>query len=292
MSNTDRTPLGDRMKAYEYPSTSRVAFKGQPLMARLDGKSFHTFTKGLKRPYDERLTRLMIDTTKELVDRYSAAFGYTQSDEITLSWYVPSSSQSEYPFNGRMQKLESILAGLASAYFTSRLTEYLPEKKGAVPCFDARAWVMPNLTEVANNLIWRQQDATRNAISMAAQSMFSHNSLFGLSGAQMQERMWQEKGVNFNDYPFFFKRGTFVRREKVFKELTPEILARIPVDRRPTGPIERTEIKELDIWLTKQEDAVEVLFNGADIIHVASPELPTGTGWDKPLFARMSGQAV
>lgn len=80
--------LGDRMKMYEAPTTNRVIFKGQPIIARLDGKSFHTFTKGLSRPYDERLKNLMVAITKELVDRYGAIIGYHQSDEITLVWYI------------------------------------------------------------------------------------------------------------------------------------------------------------------------------------------------------------
>ena len=88
MSSTDKTSLGDRMKSYESLSTSRKAFKGQPLVVRLDGKSFHTFTKGLARPFDQRLSSLMVETTKALVDRFQAKVGYTQSDEITLVWHV------------------------------------------------------------------------------------------------------------------------------------------------------------------------------------------------------------
>ena len=252
--------LGDRMKMYESATTGRVIFKGQPIIARLDGKSFHTFTKGLRRPYDERLKNLMIAITKELVDRYGAKIGYHQSDEITLVWYIQPDSQQEYPFGGRVQKLESILASTASAFMNKHLTEYLPEKSSSMPVFDCRVFAVPNLTEAYNTLVWRQQDCVKNAITMAAQSVYSHKALHGKSGEEKQEMLFQ-KGINFNDYPFWFKRGTFVQRMKVFKELDAEQLEKIPEIHRPTGPIERTVIEECDFWLTKLVDPVNVLFN-------------------------------
>ena len=134
--------LGDRMKMYEATTTGRVIFKGQPIVARLDGKSFHTFTKGLQRPYDERLKNLMVAITKELVDRYGAKIGYHQSDEISLIWYIQSDSQQEYPFGGRVQKLESILASTASAFMNKNLADYLPEKVSAMPVFDCRVFAV------------------------------------------------------------------------------------------------------------------------------------------------------
>ena len=267
MSSTDKTSLGDRMKSYEAPSTSRKAFKGQPLVVRLDGKSFHTFTKGLARPFDQRLSSLMVETTKALVDRFQAKVGYTQSDEITLVWHVECDSSSEYPFDGRFQKMESLLAAFATAVFNQRLAEFLPEKVGQLPIFDARAFVVPTLTEAYHAVLWRQQDATKNAISMAAQSMFSHKELIGKHGPEMQEMMWR-KGVNFNDYPAFFKRGTFVRRVKRTRELTADELQAIPEQFRPTGPVTRSFMEPTDIWLSKQPSPVDTLFYGADVVEV------------------------
>lgn len=266
MAETDRTSIGDRMKSYEAPDTERRAFKGQPLIARLDGKSFHTFTKGLKRPYDERLSTLMLDTTKALVDRFGATVGYTQSDEITLAWYFTPDSTSDYPFLGRFQKMDSLLAAFATAFFCSELAARIPEKAGYLATFDCRSFVVPTLQEAYHCFLWRQQDATKNAISMAAQSMFSHKSLQGLHGPQMQEKMWAEKGVNFNDYPAFFKRGMFARRVREERVLTDEQLSRIPEQHRPTGPVVRSFIDAVDIWLTKQPDAVATLFYGAQIV--------------------------
>jgi tRNA(His) 5'-end guanylyltransferase len=273
---TDRTALGDRIKAYEEPSTSRRAFKGQPLVARLDGKSFHTFTKGLKRPYDKRLSDLMVDTMKALVDRFNANIGYVQSDEITLVWLTTPDSTVELPFSGRFQKLESLLAGFCSAYFNKHLDFYLPEKADQVPYFDCRAFVVPTVQEAYHAVLWRQQDCTKNAVSMAAQSMFSHKYLQGRNGAEMQELMWKEKGVNFNDYPAFFKRGTFARRVKEERMLTEEQLAKIPEGRRPTGPVTRSFVDTVDIWLSKQTDPVAALFYGAPIVEAPNPPVPEG----------------
>jgi tRNA(His) 5'-end guanylyltransferase len=275
---TDKTTLGDRMKAYEQPSTSRKAFKGQPLIVRLDGKNFHTFCKGLKRPFDERLSALMVEVTKYLVETFQARIGYTQSDEITLVWHYQPHETAEYPFAGRFQKMESLLAAYATAFFNTHLSFHLPEKAGAMPVFDARAFVAPNEREAYHTVLWRQQDCTKNAISMAAQSMFSHKSLQGLHGPEMQERMWKEKGVNFNDYPAAFKRGTFVSRAKVLRVLDEAELARIPEAHRPTGPVERTEIKVRDIWLAKEDNTfvIPILFYGLEAegtqAYLMSPE--------------------
>jgi tRNA(His) 5'-end guanylyltransferase len=266
--------LDDRMKMYEAVSTSGKAFKGQPLIARLDGKAFHTFTKGLKRPYDERLSNLMVATTRHLVDQYGARVGYTQSDEITLVWFHEIFDAADYPFGGRFQKLDSLLASAATAYFNSVLPQHLPEKVGRLAMFDCRSFVVPTPLEAYNCVVWRQQDAMKNAISMAAHSMFSHNSLIGMSSQMMQERMWKEKGVNFNDYPFFFKRGTFVRRVKEARLLTAERLATIPEQYRPTKPVERSFIDTLDIWLTKQPNGVDALLYGAKIVNPDEPAIP------------------
>lgn len=267
--STDKTTLGDRIKAYEQPSTSRKAFKGQPLIARLDGKNFHTFTRGLKRPYDERLSALMLETTMALVDRFHATIGYTQSDEITLAWNIAPDSSATFPFDGRFQKLESLMAGYASAFFTAQLfgeTPAIPEKANQIATFDCRSFVVPTLTEAYHAFLWRQQDCVKNAISMAAQSMFSHKALQGLHGPEMQELMFSKFGVNFNDYPAFFKRGQFVRRVKEKRQLTDVELARIPLEYQPTGPVERSFITPVDIWLSKQDDPVGVLFLGKDPI--------------------------
>ena len=239
--------LGDRMKMYEQAEAGRTAMKGLPLLARLDGRAFHTYTRGLKRPYDERLTRCMVDTMKYLVDKFHVVIGYVQSDEITLLWDVQSWEDGEYMFSGKFQKLTSVLAATASAYFARRSMELLPEKNDELPTFDCRVWQVPNRQEAANAFYWRELDATKNAISMAAHAYFSHKILQGMSGSEKQELLWSKEGINFNDYPAFFKRGVYARRVTVDRQLDEETLAKIPEDRRPAGGwVKRTEIKEMD----------------------------------------------
>ena len=265
MAQTDS--FGDRLKAYEALDTSRKAFKGQPIIARLDGRAFHTFTQGLKRPFDERLTRLMIDTTKHLVDRFGAAAGYCQYDEITLAWFVDSSSQSEYVFDGRFQKMDSLLAASASVYFNRQLDFYLPEKAALelMPIFDCRAFVVPNLLEAYHCFLWRQQDCTMNAISTAAQSMFSHKSLQGMSGPQMIERMHEERKVVFDFLDDRFRLGTFARRTKVLMPMAPEVVEKLHLLGKPvdsTKLVERSVIETCSVPLRDLEDPIGFLFKG------------------------------
>lgn len=218
--------LGDHCKELESQEAMRKALPGLPVMARLDGKAFHTFTRNMKRPYEPRLSSLMVATTSYLVEQLHARIGYTQSDEISLFWYI-TDPKSELPFGGRYQKLCSVLAGLASAYFNKNLGKFLPEKENNVVCFDCRVWQVPSMLEIIDNFVWREDDATKNSISMAAATYYSHKELLNKNSSEKQEMLWQ-KGINWNNYPPFFKRGIYVQRRNEEKELTQEELSRIP----------------------------------------------------------------
>jgi tRNA(His) guanylyltransferase len=206
--------IDDRMKYYESLECSRQFVPLLPIYARIDGRSFHKFTNGLTRPYDVELSQLMIDTTKHLVKETNAKIGYTQSDEISLCWQQEE-FKSEVFFNRKIFKITSVLAAMTTSYFTLNGLN-LPEIKERIerhcPTFDCRVFQMPNQTEVANMFLWREQDATKNAISMAARACLSHRELQGKSGPEMQEMMFQRQGINFNNYAPSFKRGTFVQR--------------------------------------------------------------------------------
>jgi tRNA(His) 5'-end guanylyltransferase len=225
MGYTDE--LGDRMKKFEMIEAGRLFIPGLPIIARLDGKSWHTFTRGLKRPYDERLSRLMIETTKYLIDENQADLGYTQSDEITLV-FLP---KNELIFGGRIHKLASILPSLAAAFFNAHLEREIPEKARKYPCLDCRVWQVPNIETVIEVLEWREMDATKNSITMAAGAFYSHKELHKKGSAEKHE-MLHAKGVNWNDYPDFFKRGTYLKRITRERMLTAEELAKIPVAAR------------------------------------------------------------
>lgn len=204
MGTPGRDQLGTRMKEqYEYRSRIFLPRRTYTII-RLDGKAFHTYTRGLARPFDLALMDDMAETTRFLCQEISGAvFGYTQSDEISLLLTDFATPRTQAWFDGNLQKMVSVSASLATAKFNEL-------RPGKLAFFDARAFAIPDPTEVANYFVWRQNDATRNSISMAAQAHFSHRQLHGRSGAEMQEMLWSEKGINWNDFPARCKRGTTV----------------------------------------------------------------------------------
>jgi len=257
--------FGDRMKAYEAQTCGIKMIPRIPIIARLDGKGFSKFTKGLRRPYDERLSKLMVETTKYLAKETNANCAYTQSDEITLVFYTDKIGSSLY-YDGRLFKLIGDLAAMASVYFNRNLLEYLPEKKDEMPRFDCRVYNVPTLDEAVNSFLWREMDATKNSISMAAQSFYSHNELDGKNGKVKQEMLF-EKGINWNNYPSFFKRGTYVQRQVISGKLTNDELEKLPPKHNartnPDFSFERKVISELDLPpLSKVENKIEVIIFG------------------------------
>jgi tRNA(His) guanylyltransferase len=258
--------LGDRMKLYEMKEAGRILSPDLPILVRIDGKAFHTFTKGLGKPYDEGLSDLMVNTTKYLVAETNATIGYTQSDEISLC-LLP----DKEPYLGaRVQKLCSVLASIATAYFNRELPLFLPGKVALLPTFDARVWNVPTLMEVSNVFLWRELDATKNAISMTANTYFHHKVLHGKTCAQMQEMLLVEKGINFNDYPVSFKRGTYVRRITNHSKYSVEELEQLP-------PLHRARLTDLVVTRRSVEvvelprlntiaNRVDVLLYGAEPI--------------------------
>lgn len=254
--------LGDRMKMYERLEAGRRFMPLLPIYARIDGRNFSKFTKPMDRPFDERLCACMVETTRRLVADTGALAGYTQSDEISLLWYSPT-AKSQVFFDGKLFKVVSVAAAMATSYFIEAAREHWPDRLSGLT-FDCRAYQLPNKDEAANAFLWRELDATKNAVSMAARFYYSHKALHGQGQADMQEMLFQ-KGVNFNCYPARFKRGTFVLRRTVFKELEPEVLARIPPGKRPDGPIERQVVGPVEMPIFKTvTNRVAVLFENAD----------------------------
>lgn len=267
------TKLDEKQKYYEGKEAQRSLTDGLPVIVRLDGRSFHNFTKGMVRPYDPKMSLCMQDTTRHLVEVFHPDIGYTQSDEITLIWKNEELNQ-DFIFGGRLQKLTSILSASASVMFNKLVATHLPEKAELMPTFDARVWQVPNLLIAYENLLWRESDAVKNSITMAASAYYSHKELHGKNSSEKQEMLFQ-KGVNWNDYPDFFKRGTYFARKKVFKVLPQEILYSIPEAKRPTGPIERHEVLPLDLpILSKIENAERVLFFNEEPILRQKPPKP------------------
>ena len=262
-----RDDFGDRMKSYEAVEAGRRFLPMLPVYARIDGKCFSSFTKGMDRPYDERMTQCMLTTTKRLVEETNAKIGYTQSDEISLCWYSDD-PKSQIFFDGRIQKMTSILAAMASVEFLKAATVAMPDVLAAkaTPIFDCRVFQLPTTWECSNAFLWRVKDAVKNSVSMAARSHYSHKALHGMSQSDMHE-MLHRKGVNWNDYPTFFKEGVWYQRRKVEKELTPEELAVIPEKHRPTGLVERTEVQQVVL----RAPFHRVINKGPFIFHGALP---------------------
>lgn len=233
MSYTD---FDMRMKRYEYVSRNYLV-RRMPVIMRIDGKAFHSFTQGFQRPFDSILHQAMNQTMKYLCENIQGCvFGYTQSDEITLILKDYNKITSQGWFNYNVQKMCSIGASMATyafnRYFKEIAEGYQYEcatkfetegscgegsvefnyccalssaiSKGAM--FDCRAFNIPK-EDVCNNLIWRQQDSTRNSIQLAGQSYFSHNELNKKSTDKIQEMLFSQKGINWNDYPTEYKRG-------------------------------------------------------------------------------------
>ena len=255
--------LGDRMKKFEARETSRTLMPGLPVMIRLDGRSFHTFTRGMARPFHEPMSRAMIETAKYLVEETHASFGYVQSDEISLGYYMPD-PKSAMLFDSKIQKLCSTTAALATAKFNQQVVAHMPEKAHLLPTFDSRVFNLPTLEDMVECVLFRALDCAKNSLTMAASAYFSHKELHGKGGAA-KHAMLRAKGVIWTDYPAFFKNGTFVRRETILKEMTAEELARIPEKHRPTGPVQRSLIREVDMPpFARVANPKEVLFYGAE----------------------------
>lgn len=225
--------LGDRMKEFYENRTRTFLPRRTFTMIRIDGKAFHTYTRGLTRPFDQGLINDMDATTKYLCEGIQGAkFGYVQSDEISILLTDFEKQTTDAWFDGNIQKIVSIAASMATAKFNQlRLARwfsecvYIPKVedilKFKLAQFDARTYTIPAEEEVINYFIWRQQDATRNSISSAAQSLYSAKELHGVKTDDMQEFIFK-KGINWNDYPIGQKRGRSIVKRNTLVEVKPE----------------------------------------------------------------------
>jgi tRNA(His) 5'-end guanylyltransferase len=222
--------LGDRIKLYEKAETTEKFMPLLPIYARIDGRSFSNFTKSMKKPYDENMSVIMKEVTKYLVKETGACIGYTQSDEISLV-YLQKSFESDVFFSGKKQKMVSVLSALATAKFVElALKEYPEQCAKSLPVFDCRMFQLPSKIEAVNCFVWRNQDAVRNSISMAAYANFSHSSLQGKSTNDKLDMLLVEKGINWNEYPKFFKEGSFFQRVTYTKEHEGNEVIRSKID--------------------------------------------------------------
>ena len=258
-----------RMKEYEKDFTSQRLMPLLPVCIRLDGRSFHTFTKGMNRPFDERMIYPMTRTTKFLVEETNACLGYTCSDEITLI-LNSDDYKSQVWFDGKIHKINSVLASLCSLKFNELCKLYLPEEyQEKYPVFDCRCWNVPNKIEACNVILWREQDATRNSVQSAGQANFSHKQMQDKSNDEIQEMLFKEKNINWNDYPSRFKKGVYLQKKTIRRKFTCEEIEKLPLKhearKNPDLEIERHEVQEIDPPIfSKIVNKVSFVFDGAD----------------------------
>ena len=227
--------LGKRMKEFyeQVPKTRLV--RRMPVAIRIDGKAFHSFTRGFQRPFDEILIKAMQQTMQYLCENIQGCvLGYHQSDEITLILIDYKKLTSSAWFDYEVQKMCSISASMATMAFNKffaeevqhfRKAQFYNENyenqyavylkaldKGAM--FDSRCFNIPK-EEVCNLVYWRQLDATRNSIQMVGQANFSHKELQNKSCNQIQDMLMLERGINWNDFPTHQKRGSCCIKSEV-----------------------------------------------------------------------------
>ena len=222
-----RDSLGTRMKEFYETVPKTKLIRRMPVATRLDGKSFHTFTRGFQKPFDEVLGKAMRETMKYLCENIQGCvLGFQQSDEITLILIDYQTLDTCAWYDYEVQKMCSVSASMATMAFNKyfeiySLTERLKDdvehdyklgrvykealNKGAM--FDSRVFNVPK-EEVCNLIYWRQLDATRNSIQMVGQANFSHNELQNKSCNDIQDMLFTQRDINWNNYPVYLKRGS------------------------------------------------------------------------------------
>ena len=270
--------LADRMKAYEDISCAQHLIHNLPICIRVDGKAFHSWCRGLARPFDSEFHDVMAAVTAALVELTDSVIGYTYSDEISLILWNRGNPQSDIYFHGRRDKLVSVIASAATWHFQQAVSAMLPSHSSKMALFDGRVWNVPTPDEATNYLLSREQDATRNSVSMAAQECYSHKQLLGKNSKDMQEMLWQ-RGVNWNDYDARYKRGSVWKRVLVTRPFSAEERAALPPQHdahvNPHLEVHRHTMMRLDLPpLGSITNRCGVLFDGENpVVDISSKPL-------------------
>jgi tRNA(His) 5'-end guanylyltransferase len=266
---TDKPYLSayDANKVKEFEPTVRFA-KGDIIFARLDGRGFSKFTADFIRPFDQRFSNVMQAVTAYLIKEFNAKLAYTQSDEITLVWHIADNSKSDLPFDGRIQKMVSLLAASATGHFINMMNTFLPERKGHQPMFDCRVWsVGKSPTLAIDSLFWREQDCYRNSVSQAVHAFRNLLTSKNLDGINIHDRkqMLMDINIDFERYPADFREGVYFMRNKVSRPFDEEDLAKIPEQHRRNAPeigdmVVRTVIERAPFSsITKAVNAISII---------------------------------
>ena len=290
--------LGKRMKNYYEGISKTKLMRRTPVMIRIDGKAFHTYTKGFVRPFDDILIKTMQETTKYLCENVQGCvLGYTQSDEITLVLVDYQKLDTSAWFDYEVQKMCSVAASMATMAFNrifqdnvdlayqeefyelgldneadldtseeySLKLQSLEEKydvyyeKVNQAMFDARVFNIPK-EEVTNCIYWRQLDATRNSIQMVGQAYFTQKELHMQNCSNIQDMLMEREGINWNNFPVYQKRGTCVVRNKICEYVEgTEMIVELRDDTKSDN--EWIIDKEIPIFKNEDREYIERLIN-------------------------------
>lgn len=278
MSNVDKDALGSRMKE-QYENRTRYFLPRRTFtILRLDGKAFHTYTKGLKKPFDKDLSEDIDNAIIAMLPEIQGAvFAYTQSDEISILLTDFATPQTDAWFDGNIQKICSVASSIMTAEFnrlrwirtidTCGLKNELDDpcstvdagsfdglSKKTIAYFDCRAFTIPDRTEVMNYFRWRQQDCVRNSVSMVAQTNFSHKELHGKSQSDMHE-MLHKKGINWaTDFTGGEKNGRIIVKESYSVPRVSFDIESTPITIGSADSVQRTRWASKGAWVfTKDE---------------------------------------
>jgi tRNA(His) 5'-end guanylyltransferase len=250
--------IGDRIKLYEVEFTGKKINSSLPYVIRLDGHSFSKFTRGLEKPYDYNFHKVFSNTAMYLMKEYQADTAYTHSDEISLLFYTQRTKKDdnwkEPLYDGRIQKMNSICAAMCTMFFNKELVntfssikdQYLEKittydrMMNSEAYFDCRIFQLPTDTEMFSYIFFRSQiDCRRNHVFGLSRKHFTKSELNSKS-TEMLISMLKEKGIDWNNEPACFRRGSFFKR------------VRKPTENNSI----RFEFKEIEIDLSKFDDEI------------------------------------
>lgn len=201
--------LDKRMKSYE-DVVDYIIPPRMPAIIRIDGKAFHSFTRGLEKPYDKMLAGALDMAAMVLLSEIqNSRMAYLQSDEISILLIDYNKFDSQQWLGGRIQRMVSVSASIVTAAFE--------ETFGKHGYFDSRVFFLPE-SEVINYFIWRQWDCVRNSISMVARKYYSHKELNKIGNTEMQEMIFKA-GDNWDKYDTYWKRGRVITKEKIDRDI-------------------------------------------------------------------------
>lgn len=275
--------LAERMLRYEEAESSRTFMPGLPILARLDGRNFSAYTKPLMKPFDSVFSSFMDETTEVLIKQSGALAAFTQSDEITLLLWNDNPEAEPY-HGGRILKLCSSLAAIASAKFTACVADWdtqvvhdFPPLEKRQPTFDCRAWQVPNMVEATAAFSYRSSDCKRNSILQFGHSLFSHAEMLGKSTRQVAE-MAKLAGHEWEKESDRDKFGALYAYRNVVRKFDATELEGLPpkhaAHANPDLLVERQDLMRYTVdFASKVMNKTGVLFHG-----VAPRFYPEGLG--------------